>query len=293
MKIVIFNEPNYRAGGVESIYQLCHSINEQGGECYLKFVKDVDDPIPDEYKKYNIKITSTLDDVPSTLVIIPEVWTHFTNTIQNAKRAIWWLSVDNNHGAFTDFANDSILHFYQSTYAKEFLENKGAKNIIPAHDYIYDAINFTSLPKEDIVCYNPAKGQQATNYIISKCTNVRFIPLVNMSREELLNTLQKSKIYIDFGHHPGRDRIPREAALCGNIVITSMIGSAANDVDVPIPAKFKLTQLDETIANTITDTLQNYDNIIHEYTPYTEAIKNQQADTYADALNIINLQYDT
>ncbi len=48
------------------------------------------------------------------------------------------------------------------------------------------------------------------------------------------------KIYVDFGHHPGKDRLAREAALHGVCVITGLYGSAANSVDVPILDHYKL-----------------------------------------------------
>ena len=51
--------------------------------------------------------------------------------------------------------------------------------------------------------------------------------------------MRTAKVYIDFGYHPGKDRIPREAAMCGCCVITNRRGSARNDIDVPIPPEFK------------------------------------------------------
>jgi hypothetical protein len=51
--------------------------------------------------------------------------------------------------------------------------------------------------------------------------------------------MQSSKAYVDFGEHPGKDRIPREAAANGCCVITNQKGAAANDKDVPIPEKYK------------------------------------------------------
>ena len=42
----------------------------------------------------------------------------------------------------------------------------------------------------------------------------------------MTNLLMKSKIYLDFGYHPGKIGL-REAALFGNCVITNLKGSAA------------------------------------------------------------------
>ena len=58
--------------------------------------------------------------------------------------------------------------------------------------------------------------------------------------------MAKSKIYIDFGNHPGKDRIPREASASHCVVVTGKRGSAANQIDVPIPDDFKF---DDSIGN--------------------------------------------
>ena len=50
--------------------------------------------------------------------------------------------------------------------------------------------------------------------------------------------------YIDFGPHPGMDRLPREAALAGCIVITNREGAAAHDEDVPLPPEYKFRKFD-------------------------------------------------
>jgi hypothetical protein len=49
-----------------------------------------------------------------------------------------------------------------------------------------------------------------------------------------------SEIYLDLGKHPGRERIPREAALARCVVVVANRGSAANDIDMPIPEQYKV-----------------------------------------------------
>ena len=62
---------------------------------------------------------------------------------------------------------------------------------------------------------------------------------------EIRNLLLKAKIYLDFGAHPGRDRLPREAVLSNCIVITGIKGSALNDIDIPIDKLFKFDHKDK------------------------------------------------
>ena len=55
-----------------------------------------------------------------------------------------------------------------------------------------------------------------------------------------LPQLRRAKIYLDLGNHPGKDRLPREAAMAGCCVITNQRGSAYFDADVPTPHKYKI-----------------------------------------------------
>ena len=61
--------------------------------------------------------------------------------------------------------------------------------------------------------------------------------------------LIKSKIYIDFGYHPGKDRAPREAVLFGNCLITNYKGSAGFYDDVTISNKFKFYEKYQNLKN--------------------------------------------
>lgn len=286
MKIIILNEPNYRTGGVESLYQLCHMVNENGGDGFIHFVNKHHNPVPDEYKKYNIKIQNDIIDEEDCFYVIPEVWTERLGEFKKAKKSIWWLSVDNNHGKFDNFEDETITHFYQSEYAKDFLLKKGTKNILPIHDYI-DGVEYDKTPKEKIVCYNPAKGREASEYIIKQCPDVTFIPLVNMTKEQMIDTLKKSMVYMDFGHHPGRDRIPREAALLNNIVITSKIGSAGFYEDIPIEDIFKYESLNKQIKNDIYSNLDNYYILINSFEHYRNTIKQQKENMKKEVLEIL------
>ena len=69
--------------------------------------------------------------------------------------------------------------------------------------------------------------------------NLHWKAIENMSTEEVAELLNRSKVYIDFGNHPGKDRFPREAAISGCCIITGQRGAAANDIDVMIPRSYK------------------------------------------------------
>ena len=96
--------------------------------------------------------------------------------------------------------------------------------------------------------YNPKKGYEFTKKLISKANNtIKFIPLENLTCSEVRDLLLKSKIYIDFGNHPGKDRFPREAAMCGNAILTNKKGAAKYNEDVPINKIYKMDDVDNNI----------------------------------------------
>jgi hypothetical protein len=276
------------AGGVESLYQLVDAINSVGGKAYVVFDKPQVNAIPEKYHHYNLITTSEIEDNNNNWIVYPEVWTGRIDEYKNIKKAIWWLSVDNNHGQFKDWHREDITHFYQSYYAMSYVINNGASYYLPVFDYINDKYIHTHTVhenKQNIVCYNPAKGQDITNKIISLNPDIKFVPLVNMTESEIIETLKISKVYIDFGNHPGRDRIPREAALLHNCVITNFAGSAMFYNDVPIKTEYK-TDTPETIGDKIRDCFNNFEKNISNFELYRRMIKEQRQQTFNQAAQI-------
>lgn len=173
------------------------------------------------------------------------------------------------------------VHLAQSEYSKKHLENQGIQNIEYLFDYIENGsnIDYNKSNKENIVLYNPAKGVIFTKKIISKTPDIKFVPIQKMSHAEVIEVMKKSKVYIDFGNHPGRDKMPREAALCGCCIITGKRGSALFSKDIDIPEKYKFDENNESIEKiiyTIKDCVNNYNTNINEFETYKEDLKKGQ-----------------
>jgi hypothetical protein len=96
-----------------------------------------------------------------------------------------------------------------------------------------------------------------------------------MNENQIIDLLKISKIYIDFGHHPGRDRIPRESAILGNCVITNSKGSAGFYNDIPINKEFKTSNVEE-IGVVIRNCFENFESVIDKYSLYRSSIKHQK-----------------
>lgn len=150
--------------------------------------------------------------------------------------------------------------------------------------------------KENIVAYNPKKGFSFTKKIIAelkKNSDISTIPLVNMTRQQVIETLGRAKVYIDFGNHPGKDRLPREAAILGCCVITGKRGSAGNDLDVPIPKEYKFKDRIENIpaiVEKIVDCIQNYEKRRLDFEEYRKVIQKEPEKFLEDLKKIFVLK---
>lgn len=186
-----------------------------------------------------------------------------------------------------------IFHFYQSRYAQYYLYSKGYSNIMPLSDYINTELsipkNMSQFERENIVLYNPKKGLKFTKQLISQMPNIRFVALEKLSREELKTLMCSSKIYIDFGHFPGKDRLPREAVMNGCCVITGRNGASFFYEDVPILDEYKFsTERTEIpkIKREIEDIFCNFEMHCKDFNRYRRIVAEEQQIFYNEIDNI-------
>ena len=121
------------------------------------------------------------------------------------------------------------------------------------------------------------RGEYVNKQFIDFAPDIDWRPIENMTPDQVQALLAKSKVYIDFGYHPGKDRIPREAAISGCVVITGRRGAAGNDIDINIPDEFKF---DDNKLN-----LEEVIGKIHEVFDNFEAAHEKQADYRARILD--------
>lgn len=312
-KIYVLCPAYVKTGGPELLHQLVFTLNKLHKKAYITYfdINDSTDNSltnPD-FKKYvtTYKVLRDIEDDSENIVIIPESMPaiNYTKKIKKAKKVVWWLSVDNYtkyHGIIKPIKNFGLksflkllakryiffsyknikladYHLCQSYYAIDFLLRTGInRNKIDfLSDYIGD--NFLKIKetewkqKHNTVAYNPKKGYAATKKIIKRMPNTKFVAIKNLTTKKVAELLLKSKVYIDFGRHPGKDRIPREAAMSGCCVITGKNGSANFEKDLPIPKKYKFHNHDLiNITSCIQSCLLNYKESIQDYKEYREFI---------------------
>ncbi len=309
--------PDTVTGGTECLHQLGLGIKKSNFNVKIFYHDEgIEKKSRNAFKRFNIDIAEEIDDIPENLIIFPENITNFSKKFNRAKKAIFWLSVDNffplkGISPIRDFIGKynlrrkrlfifqikDFIHLSQSYYSTTFLKNYNFKSNLIG-DYLND--EFFSEAKKLInqnesklnqVCFNPAKGKKYIDYLKSEFPEIKFIPIVNMTRHEVMQTLTKSKLYIDLGFHPGKDRIPREAAIMGACIATSRLGSAKNQIDVPIPDNYKF-DLDKKSLNEIPHLVERVYNHFEaetkKFDSYREKIRDEKGEFYKNISTWLN-----
>lgn len=322
MGIYILTPEGMETGGPELLHQLGYVLRLLGIEARTVYYDmSTLEPVVAKpvktYEKYQVQIESDpqIIDQPDNYIVVPEQSLEFLDIFPKAKRIVWWLSVD----GYVDFVSlqfhktrkelfipgkadhyhlkedPNMYHLVQSAYAADYVENK---LLIPKERiaYLSDYLNDIYLQgqvvenskKKNMVVFNPRKGFDRLKPIIDKTQGeVVWYPLANMTPIQVRAALNMAKIYIDFGGHPGKDRIPREAAMSGCCVITGKRGSAAYFEDVSIPDTYKFndegSDTDKVIA-IIKDIFDNFETHYAAFADYRQRILSEQERFITDAM---------
>ena len=250
-RLVVACPRNSRTGGPEALHQLVAALSDGPVEAFLWDPYADGGPIKenDYFARYKVQWTQIAPTTGDVLVI-PEVMGELIPRFYgNCQCVFWWLSVDNFFSAdkypleILIQLFPQVLHVAQSHFASKFLNTQGIEEVFMLTDYInpefitknQELSSLSTQPNRDFdVAINPAKGFDRAMKVMLNNQDIKFVLLENMTREEVISNLTVSKIYLDLGNHPGTDRIPREAALLGCVIVTNTRGSAGNQIDVPI-----------------------------------------------------------
>lgn len=264
-------------GGPEALHQLVNVANEvhprSAAICYMPDGKSHNVPAP--YAKYNTPIVSMAEIPTESIVVIPELWPYMVRSFSQPC-ALWWLSVDNFVCGEPAVIDEYAYHLAQSAYARHHISAVLGKNAIMVTDYIDESPVLVDIQqKHKRVAVNPAKGAHLIDEFCEMNPDIDVIRLEGMNKAQLLNELSHSLMYIDFGHHPGKDRLPREAALAGCIVAVNELGAASFDEDVPVDKQYKFTTIAEA-SNIARDVLSNYAHHLNNQRSYQYIVSQQK-----------------
>ena len=287
-------------GGVETLHQLGFHLKKNNFKVFISFFPNIDNElIPKKLINYNLSYKK-FEDEQNFIHIIPEVETIRTKLIKKGKCIIYWLSVDSyyrrnldksfwkNWNYYRKSINKRIFffnlkkhyHLANSYYAKKFLQKKKINSqILKGYISNYFDGEFDISRKKNIILYNPVKDQNHYKKIMQLLPHYEFIALSKMTDFEIKDYYHQSKIFMDLGTHPGRERMPREAGMMGCILIVANRGSAANDFDVPINNLYKMNLKEKNIynkvANLIENIFKNYENHLTNFEIYKEKISHK------------------
>lgn len=297
-----------KTGGTELAHQLVYTICNLGGNATITYYgnKKEINPAFMQYVKTYVDI-SQVEDKKDNIIVLPEIKPDLANNLTNIQKCVWWMSVDNfmkrdgiqgfmtyygflrtirhiflGHVKFKKYKFTSdVVHLYQSEYAHQFLVERGVIKSHRLSDYInqvylVDNSILSVADRKNQVLYNPKKGFEFTQKIMKAAPDLIWIPIQNMTTEEVHDLLKRSKVYIDFGNHPGKDRFPREAAISGCCIITGKRGSAKYYQDIPIPDTYKFDDTDknvDAIVAQIRKCLNQYENKIDDFQKYRDFIR--------------------
>jgi len=292
MKIFLYS-PYHRTGGPENLHQYCDMMNLLGYDAYMYYwnihaspetplsVVTVHPGAPPIYaEKYaHLKRAVEVEDSAENLLIIPEIISlvKIRQSFPLIRVAVAWLSCA--HGIPRQdeyFTEPQLIHLFQSYWAKTHVLSVGPTPLITHDlgDYIPDEYmmqSWSPLQKENLVCYNPTKD--STTPLICMELGVGALPICGMDTVGVMNALKRCKVYMDLGSHPGRDRIPREAALMGCVVVTNLSGTAAYREDVMVDTR---SDSREEQMEFIKMALTDHASMINKQAPYVKAIRGQK-----------------
>ncbi|MCR4842232.1 MAG: hypothetical protein K5840_03095 [Eubacterium sp.] len=315
-KVFVVCPMGIKSGGAELLHQLVYWLNYYMGNAQIAYINVGERPEvtchPElfHYVAGHITTFDRIEDSPENAVVIPEGWSRVSTMVHESRQLFWWMSVDNFIRSFSDAEDPAAeveqmleilgrnvdVHMIQSEYAGDYIRRNGIAEERIHHladyvnqRYLEDADEALATPKENIVLYNPNKGFDFVERLMNVAPELRWIPIEKMTTDQVRNLMAHSKVYIDFGNHPGKDRIPREAAMSGCVVITGRRGSAGFHADVPIPDRYKLDQdkvMPVEVVDVIRDGLENYEDRVRDFADYRDHIAGEKGEFKEDLIDI-------
>lgn len=278
-------------GGTEGIHNLVRALKMNGADAKIWYVGKSTDPQPVQYKEYGCEYVTEPPADFKGVVIFPEV---FANYIIKPKCKDWtvavnWQGVDvydwnvpeRERGLFLQ--RSDAIHIANSEYAVDHLYQLGI-DAVKISDCLNDAY-FQDFDGEfergNVVLFNPMpiKLTDFQKIVMARCSTeygIKFRPLIGYSQEELISIFRHSKLYIDFGVFSGRERLPREAVMCGCCILTSNKGTASYFEDNAIPDQYKMSNIDSAVKS-IRTILSNYDQFKADFDYYRNALRQDKA----------------
>ena len=288
-KVILLIPHAARTGGPEALYQLSDSLIRQGIDARIWLVTSQDVErleqaresnqylvqgantlttrmeVFRDYVKYKFRLCTQIELDSDTTFVLPEVYAWALPYFRRFNTVLWWLSVDNGLGALSKINLNSlraggVLHVAQSEYARKFLEALGLSASMLSDYTLLSQRKTTPLDERPLkVCFNAGQKNIFNLDLIEanlkkQVPNLELVRVAKMSAAEVADHFETTRLFVDLGQFPGKDRMIREALMLGSNVLIARAGAGANDLDYRIPSAFKwnMKSLDELISRTLT-----------------------------------------
>lgn len=106
-------------------------------------------------------------------------------------------------------------------------------------DETFTELEPSAPPPATAFTYSPRRGFELAMRFLQRPETGRSVPLRGFTRREMIQAFQAAPVHLDFGHFPGKDRTPREAAVAGSVVLVHRKGAGTNPEDFPLDDPFK------------------------------------------------------
>lgn len=309
MEVLVLCPANVVTGGPESLHQIACEMNKMDGIHARMWYRDTGHGLAQakEYEIYGVDYVLAMPNNYRGAIIFPEIW---ANEVINPKydgciKIINWAGVDvyywNNDVRFQGLFLQSrdAIHSCHSVYAMNHLSKLGVEQerIFKVSDVLNTDFfkTYEEVPRNNVVLYNPVivKLTDFQKAVMNKAREegIVFKPIEKMTRAEVIDTMHQAKLYIDFGVFSGRERLPREAVMCGCCIITSNSGAAGcyEDMKIPDTYKFDISSNDVvSVVQRIKYVLQNYNACMSEFDTFRQSIKADHDSLHECCENLLN-----
>lgn len=316
-------------GGPEGLHQLCYELTNLGLNSRIVYYHPWTDRVESEHagkicgrynqydgvKSHTPNHISDLDDF-SNVIILPEICRkRHIEIFKKAKVVFLRLSNNTKESAPDPINYDSLYDpIFQTCYTacdssliyKRIKDSEKydmskvfmlTPNINLSHIRVESELNNL---RENVVLYNPSKGLNHIQKILETSKtfdiniDIEFFPLKGLSQDELKQKIYTSKLYIDFGHFPGKDRLSREAASGGCVVLLGKRGSGSDWDDFQVDEKIDWNESNdsfdyELICKNIIDMVERYNHYFEKQKQYREIIRNERSMYIEQVKNMISI----
>lgn len=275
MKYIILCPYGVRTGGPEALFQLSDSLIRNGFDAELWLIMpdeiaSINEIVANkgqifsqafsltdrsnvvlEYDKYKFKIFEKYEIGQDFVIVLPEVYSWMLPALLINKVLLWWLSVDNAFASLARFNLNylrlpSITHAVQSVYAYGFTKSLGLESSYLSDYTVINNLDIVSKCRLKKIAINAGQKvifnlEKIIEILRQKCPDLKIEMISGLTRDQVYHAFSTSRLFVDLGNFPGKDRMVREAIMLGANVILSNSGAGMNNEDYGIPSLYRLS----------------------------------------------------